>query len=125
MPQVSIGVIGIRDHNDGIYSNYEYVCRVFNRIYENHDKDIKIIIGGGKGADQLVIKWCEQHSIPFKIIPPDVKAFGPDRAFVIRNNILVEQSEELVLLWDGVNNLHEIFFRAITSKKVVTVYPPL
>ena len=52
------------------------------------------------GADYFGELWAAEHSIPVERFPARWKVYGR-RAGPIRNQIMVENSQALILIWDG------------------------
>lgn len=123
----TIGLIGVRDHNSVLYGNVSYVTRTLERHLLLHGLNIggiQVVTGGGKGIEQMVVGWCENKSIPCRKIPPNIQEFGPKKAFTVRNNHVVSQSDELVMFWDGSIDLFTDAIRTATHMtKLSTIYP--
>lgn len=61
-----------------------------------------IISGTARGVDQLGEDWAAQHNIPVERFPADWKQYGR-AAGHIRNEVMAQNAEALVALWDGVS----------------------
>ena len=63
---------------------------------------VTIISGGASGVDRLAEKWASNKGIPIKRFLPDWYRYGK-RAGLIRNHKMVEASDLIIALWDGVS----------------------
>lgn len=120
-----LGVIGVRDFNGAVYSNYDYIEKTLLRhIRVNCESDAQIVTGGGKGVETLVIAFAEKHGIRCRRIPPNIKQYGTERAFVLRANAIVSECTELVSFWDGIAPpTTDAMLAALTAGRRVTTYP--
>lgn len=118
-----IGVFGIRDdpkNSREVYSNYNAVATILNGL----DDVSKIFTGGGKGVEQLTLRYAEERSIPQEVIPPNIEKFGQHAAFDDRNERLLERIDMAVLLWSGnerylIKLIRECAFR----NKTLLIFP--
>lgn len=122
-----IGIVGVRDYAGELYDNQAYVWTTLSAHLHMHElgmPDVTIVTGGGKGVDTCVGAWAEAMSVPCRRIPPNIQEFGPERAFIVRNNNIVAASDELVVFWDGCMSLisHSLATAAL-QHKVATIYP--
>ena len=62
-------------------------------------EELTLIQGGAKGVDSIAKEYCKdyEHHIEIK---PDWDKFGK-RAGFIRNEEMVKEADEVLLLWDG------------------------
>lgn len=126
-PMIKIGLLGVRDFRKKIYDNLPYVTErmdeflAFNRL---KPEQVEIITGGGHGVEALGLKWAESHNIPTRCIPPNIKEYGAETAFTIRNNHVVSSSDLLVIFWDGcIKITQEAIVNAMHRERTVMVYP--
>lgn len=61
-----------------------------------------ILSGGVRGVDQLAEKWARELDYPLSIHKPDWKRYGLG-AGLIRNRIMVVNTDALLAIWDGHN----------------------
>ena len=80
------------------YDNYDYVERVLDEVAARIAIS-KVHTGGGKGVEQLALRWAALRGIDPDVTPPNVKRDG-ENAFVIRNKEILEVAELVVLMWD-------------------------
>lgn len=59
-----------------------------------------IVSGGAKGADQLGEMLANELGIPIEIYYPEWKRYGK-LAGLIRNELIVKNSDSLIAFWDG------------------------
>ena len=92
-------VVGSRN-----FDNYELMCEKLNYLLQNK-KDIVIVSGGAKGADNLAETYALGHNYRLKVFKADWKKYG-NRAGFLRNEEMhkyISQSEDkgVVAFWDG------------------------
>lgn len=61
-----------------------------------------IVSGTARGADEFGERWAEDHKIAINRFPADWKKYGK-RAGPVRNEIMAENAEGLIAVWDGVS----------------------
>jgi hypothetical protein len=59
-----------------------------------------VISGGAKGADRLGEVWATHANRPLEVYPADWDKHGK-KAGYLRNELMAEQAEALIALWDG------------------------
>lgn len=86
-------------------------------------RPIEIISGGAKGADALAERYAQENGIPITVIRPDWDKYGKSAGFK-RNVDIIEQSNAVLVLWDGDSKgaLHDINI-AIAKRKHIKVVP--
>lgn len=69
---------------------------------KNHipKKATLIITGGARGIDQLAENYADEKQIPKLVIKPEYKKYGR-AAPLIRNKKIIENSNIVVIFWDG------------------------
>lgn len=125
-PNHIIGVVGVRDFNGSVYENYDYVAKTL----EDHilryppESDFGILTGGGRGVESLVVKWAESRGVWLRKIPPNITQLGPKKAFTVRNNNIVAESNDVVFFWDGYTDAAtEAIMTAMHLQKRAIIYP--
>lgn len=68
-------------------------------IYVDEGVDL-IISGGAKGIDTLAENYADKNGISKLILRPDYKHYGK-AAPIIRNKLMVDISDALIVVWDG------------------------
>ena len=88
---MKIGVVGSRDFDD-----YKKLEKELNKI----EGITEIVSGGAKGADTLAREFAEKNDIQLTEFLPDYARFrgGATR---IRNEKIVEYSDQIIAFWDG------------------------
>ena len=76
-----------------------------SKLKQKHpDKQVVIITGAAKGADQLGSFYARSHNIPLKEFPADWTTYGK-AAGPIRNQQMLDYAlheiPELIVFWDG------------------------
>lgn len=61
-----------------------------------------ILSGGAKGIDSLAEAYADKHRISKLIIRPDYARYGK-RAPLIRNKSIVNKSDVVIAVWDGIS----------------------
>ena len=59
-----------------------------------------IITGGAKGIDTIAEQYADEHNIPKLIVRPEYERYKR-AAPIIRNKIMVEQADVVLVIWDG------------------------
>lgn len=121
----TVGVVGVRDHRGALYSNKSYIIRTFEKhLTQQGQHQIAVVTGGGKGVESIIVEWCENNGVDCLKIPPNIADHGNKKAFIVRNNNIVAQCNELVLFWDGsLSLLGESIPTAMHLSIQATVYP--
>lgn len=91
-----LGVVGSRSIEDPLYV-YSCIEEVISRIGE---KPVCIVSGGAKGVDSYSAKYAEVNGIRMEEFLPNYKLYGKSAPF-IRNKTIVENSDILLVIWDG------------------------
>lgn len=93
MSQYFLGVVGGRDFKD-----YKLMETTLDGFIQS-GIDYVIVSGGAKGADKLAEKYAEKKGYDMIIYTPkwsQGKMAGP-----LRNQKIVDKSDEIVAFWDG------------------------
>jgi len=93
MGQYFLGVVGGRDFTD-----YDLMTQTLDALIQAGHEYV-LVSGGAKGADQLSEKYAETKGYDMIIYTPkwsQGKMAGP-----IRNQKIVDKSDEIVAFWDG------------------------
>jgi hypothetical protein len=125
-PSHIIGIVGVRDYNGSVYENYEYIAKTLEDHISRHTTpaDFGVLTGGGRGVESLVVRWAESKGIWLRKIPPNINQFGPKKAFTVRNNNIVAESNDVVFFWDGYTDVTtEAIMSAMHLQKRATVFP--
>lgn len=61
-----------------------------------------LISGNAKGVDSISEKWAKSHDIQIELYKPDWQKYGR-AAGIIRNKLMVENSDFVVVFWDGIS----------------------
>lgn len=89
-----LGVVGSRKK-----ITLEKVFLVLDDFNLRNKIDI-LISGGAAGVDTFAVEWAERHNVKWNIIHPDWQKHGKP-AGAIRNQKIVDASDELLIFWDG------------------------
>lgn len=91
---MKIAVVGSRSFND-----FELLEKI---ILENFElKDIEYIVSGGaKGADTMAERFAEKYKIKTIVFIPEWNRYSRGAGF-IRNEKIVDNSDFVVVLWNG------------------------
>lgn len=97
MNEFKLIVAGGRDFED-----YDLLSLVLYSLADHAlaDKDISIISGKAKGADELAMIFAKEHGILCHTYPADWDMHG-NKAGYIRNKQMGEFSDGLLAFWDG------------------------
>lgn len=96
MPNKKIMVCGSRTINDEklIFSKLDDILIDYPNMV--------LISGNAKGVDSIGEKWAKSHDIQIELYKPDWQKYGR-AAGIIRNKVMVENSDFVVIFWDGVS----------------------
>jgi len=90
MAKIAIG--GSRSIN-----SYELIKKVLDNLLMPGDI---ILSGNAPGADRLGERYAQEHGFEYKIIPSEWDKHGL-KATMMRNEVLLNASDCLILFWDG------------------------
>jgi hypothetical protein len=111
---VIVGVFGPGYFRGKKYENYDYVAQAIGAL----EGIVKIISGGGKGAEEFAQKYAARHGIDHDVIPPNIKLHGTENAFIYRNQEIIKSVDLVVLLWDGKDaKYHRLMADAVDQQK--------
>ena len=122
----TIGILGVRDFQGSVYTDSTHIYRILDQHVLRHDspQDSRILTGGSRGVETIVIEWAKSREYDLRVIPPNITDFGPQKAFLIRNNNIVNESDDLIVFWDGVTQITvESMMTAMHQGKPVSMYP--
>src|SRR5574339_141298 len=91
---MKVGIVGSRN-----YPNREIIEKF---IKENFSKDDVLVSGGAKGVDSWAQECAEKLGIKTEIYYPDYEKYGKP-APLMRNTVIVAQSNQIVAFWDGIS----------------------
>lgn len=93
------GVFGPRDAAPNVeFTDYAFVAKVLSTF-----SDIDgIIVGGAKGVETLAERWArENNKLKECIRPVEIRTFGMQQAFRLRNTKIIDASHRIIMFWDG------------------------
>lgn len=126
-PSYTIGVVGVRDFQDALYTNVTYVTRTFEEYLTSRGinrSDMLVVTGGAKGVERMIVDWCKAKDVPCRTIPPNIMEHGREKAFTVRNSRVVSSSDELVVFWDGsIAIISDAIATAMHQQKRTVVFP--
>jgi predicted Rossmann fold nucleotide-binding protein DprA/Smf involved in DNA uptake len=107
-----VGVVGSRDFND-----YPLMRSTLNTMKISH-----IVSGGSRGADSLAEQYANEKKIPFTVYPARWELYGKS-AGVIRNRLIVDNSDMIIAFWDGTSpgTRNTIEYARSVDKKVIII----
>ena len=91
---MKIGIVGSRSFND--YPKFKIIVSPFLR------GDYILVSGGCYGVDKMAEKLAEEIGKDIVVFPVEWNKYGK-RAGYIRNQKIVEGSDKVIALWDGVS----------------------
>ena len=91
---MKLGIIGSRS-----FTNYEDLRNEILSYYDVSNIDY-VVSGGAYGADQLGERFAKEFNIPVMIFEADWNTYGESAGF-IRNQIIIDSSDEIIAFWDG------------------------
>lgn len=81
------------------FVDYDKLCRACDYYLQNQ-KEIEIVSGVAKGADQLGEKYAKERGYPLKQFPAYWNKYEK-RAGYIRNSKMAEYADALIAFWNG------------------------
>ena len=99
MKEFKLIVAGGRDFAD--YAKLELVLFALNS-YALADKNISIVSGMAKGADQMAYHFAKENQIKCYAYPANWDKYGKSAGYV-RNAEMAKESDGLLAFWDGVS----------------------
>lgn len=108
----SIAVVGSRGatHKDNYHALEQYLAgKAVTRI----------VSGGARGADSLGALWAKVNNVPLVEHLPNYAEHGK-RAPLVRNELIVQDADEVVAIWDGksTGTAHTMALARKAGKKV-------
>lgn len=61
----------------------------------------EIISGGAKGIDTLAEEYADKFKLSKHIIRPDYKKYPSKSAPIIRNKLIIDHCDSVLVFWDG------------------------
>lgn len=111
-----VGVFGPAHLRGQEYANYNFIADNL----DNYPGITKIITGGGTGVEQLALRYATENGIEREVIPPNIRAHGKDKAFIFRNQEILDILDVAVLFWDGNDAFyHRLFSDCVVRKKLL------
>lgn len=104
---MKLAVIGSRGFTD-----WNLLCKTL----DNYAIEL-IVSGHATGADQLAEKYADEFNIPTKIFLPEWDLYGKS-AGAIRNKLIVDNADQVVVFWDGESKGSKISIDYAKSKGV-------
>jgi phosphoribosylpyrophosphate synthetase len=93
----NLGIVGSRT-----YTNYQEFTNIVMSIVDHVGEDVRIVSGGAAGTDTFAERFAAAYNLPIKIFAPDWKTYGRG-AGVVRNKTIVQNSDMILVFWDGVS----------------------
>jgi hypothetical protein len=87
-------IAGSRDFND-----YNELCKFCDHVLQNQ-KEIEVVSGTAKGADQLGEKYATERGYTIKQFPADWDKHGRSAGY-IRNEEMAKYADALIAFWNG------------------------
>ena len=83
-----------------------------------------IITGGASGIDELAEKYADDHRISKLVVRPRYDLYGRSAALK-RNEIMVDISDSVIVIWDGVSkgSLYTAEYAKKKEKSLIIIKP--
>jgi len=94
-------------------------------IYDVLDSyDVSLLVSGGaKGVDSIAYDYAKARGIPRLVVKPDYERFPGWAAPIIRNQVIVDYADLVIVFWDGKSKgAHNVIKRAFNDNKACVVY---
>ena len=109
-------IAGSREFND-----YKRLCKICDHLLSKQ-KNIEIVSGTAKGADQLGEKYANERGFLIKKFPADWNKCGKSAGYK-RNIEMAEYGDALIAFWNGTSKGTKHMIDIANSKKLkVRVY---
>ena len=82
------------------FDDYDMLCRSMDYYLQNIREPIQVLSGMARGADQLGLRYAQEHGYEVQGFPADWEKYGK-AAGPIRNLRMVQNADALVAFWDG------------------------
>lgn len=92
---MKLGIIGSRTLNQKNVK--EIISQV---VTKSKNKIDEIVTGGANGVDSIAELFAKQNHIKRSVFLPQYETYGK-RAPLIRNNVILENSDAILAIWDG------------------------
>jgi predicted Rossmann fold nucleotide-binding protein DprA/Smf involved in DNA uptake len=97
---MKVAVIGSRTLS--AESHYQQLSQELDALAIAEAQAITLIISGGAaGVDTLAERYARERGIPTLVFLPDYQAHGRWSAPLRRNQLIVNEAEICLVLWDG------------------------
>ena len=93
---MKIAIIGSRSYKNPDFNNF-----ISEYLKEKKITPALIISGGAKGVDTYAKKYAEGNNIEFKEFLPDYKTYPVKIAPLKRNDLIVQNADFIIAIWDG------------------------
>ena len=92
---MKLGIVGSRTLNQ------KNVKEIISQVVEKSKNKIdEIVTGGANGVDSIAELYAKQNNIKCSVFLPQYETYGK-RAPLIRNNVILENSDAILAIWDG------------------------
>jgi hypothetical protein len=114
---LGIGVIGSKNFKDS-----DLIHAWLDRLNKELGPFDKIVIGGIGGTDSSAQKWAKNNQIEIKFHYADWSTYGK-KAIYVRNILIVDNSDILVVFWDGdsKDSAHAIRIARASNKHLLVI----
>ena len=93
---------------------------VFDALDKLEGKPSVLIHGGATGVDTLAGEWAKSKGIEVNVVRPDWKKFPITqyrfKAYAMRDRLMVDTSDVVVAIWDGVSSGTQLTFTYADTK---------
>lgn len=81
------------------FDDYELLRAKMDRL-TSRQRDVEIVSGTARGADQLGERYAAERGLPIKRFPADWNTYGKSAGYR-RNAEMAEYADAAVVFWDG------------------------
>lgn len=100
--------------------DYELVSNTIDKVLKDNPELImtEIVSGGARGVDTLAIQYARLHNIPYKVYPAEWHIHGKSAGYK-RNEVMANNADALIAIWDGVSKGTRHMINIATNKNLI------
>lgn len=106
--------------NGSPFTDFDAVHATLDPIVNSDDT---LLLGGGRGLDEIALKWARANNIDHRIVAP-VLGSDKESAFSRRNMEMIMEAHKVIVYWDGkFRATHDLLAEIVMLRKTSIVFP--